>query len=55
MRVAAVVGGTSAINAAEALWALPADFNAWESLGNTLWRWSDVAPWFQRLEADPAK
>jgi choline dehydrogenase-like flavoprotein len=48
-----VVGGTSAINAAAALWALPADFNAWESLGNTLWRWSDVAPWFQRLEADP--
>ncbi len=48
-----VVGGTSAINAAAALWALPADFDAWEGLGNTLWRWSDVAPWFQRLEADP--
>lgn len=48
-----VVGGTSAINAAAALWAVPADFDAWERLGNTEWRWSDVAPWFQRLEADP--
>jgi choline dehydrogenase len=48
-----VVGGTSAINAAGALWALPADFDAWEHLGNAEWRWSDVAPWFQRLERDP--
>jgi choline dehydrogenase len=48
-----VVGGTSAINAVAALWALPADFDAWEHLGNTEWRWSDVAPWFQRLESDP--
>jgi choline dehydrogenase len=48
-----VVGGTSAINAAAAQWALPADFDAWENLGATEWRWSDVAPWFQRLETDP--
>jgi len=48
-----VVGGTSAINAAAALWARPADFDGWAKLGNTEWRFSDVAPYFQRLEADP--
>jgi choline dehydrogenase len=48
-----IVGGTSAINAAAALWAQPADFDAWVRLGNSQWRWSDVAPWFQRLECDP--
>jgi choline dehydrogenase len=47
-----VVGGTSAINAAGALWARPADFDAWERLGNSEWRWDDVRPWFQRLESD---
>ena len=48
-----VVGGTSAINAAAALWARPADFNAWAGLGNTEWRFDAVAPYFQRLEMDP--
>src|SRR5262245_48230641 len=38
-----IVGGTSAINAAAALWARPADFDAWERLGNTQWRWPEVA------------
>ena len=47
-----VVGGTSAINAAAALWARPADFDAWAALGNPEWRFADVAPYFQRLEAD---
>jgi len=48
-----VVGGTSAINAAGALWPRPADFDAWVKLGNTDWRFADVAPYFQRLETDP--
>jgi choline dehydrogenase len=48
-----VVGGTSAINAAAALWARPADFDAWVRLGNTEWRFDAVAPYFQRLEMDP--
>jgi choline dehydrogenase len=48
-----VVGGTSAINAVAALWARPADFDAWVKLGNPEWRFSDVAPYFQRLETDP--
>jgi choline dehydrogenase len=47
-----VVGGTSAINAAAALWARPADFDAWVKLGNAGWRFADVAPYFQRLETD---
>lgn len=47
-----VVGGTSAINAAAALWARPTDFDAWVALGNSGWRFADVAPYFQRLEAD---
>jgi choline dehydrogenase len=47
-----VVGGTSAINAVAALWARPADFDAWAKLGNMEWRFSDVAPYFQRLETD---
>jgi choline dehydrogenase len=48
-----VVGGTSAINAAAALWARPADFDGWAALGNTEWRFDAVAPYFQRLENDP--
>ncbi len=47
-----VVGGTSAVNAAAALWGRPADFAEWERLGNTAWRWEDVEPYFKRLEAD---
>jgi choline dehydrogenase len=49
-----VVGGTSAINAAAALWPRPADFEAWTKLGNTEWSFSAVQPYFKRLEADPA-
>jgi choline dehydrogenase len=47
-----VVGGTCVINAAAALWARPSDFDAWAELGNTEWRWQDVVPYYQRLEAD---
>ena len=44
-----VVGGTSAINAAAALWARPGDFDAWVTRGNVGWRFADVAPYFQRI------
>jgi choline dehydrogenase len=47
-----VVGGTSAINAAAALWGRQCDFTEWARLGNTDWRWEEVGPYFQRLEAD---
>jgi choline dehydrogenase len=47
-----VVGGTSAINAAVALWGRQEDFAEWARLGNTAWRWEQVEPYFSRLEAD---
>ncbi len=47
-----VMGGTSVINAAAALWARPSDFDTWVELGNTEWRWQDVEPYYQRLETD---
>src|SRR6202165_1539872 len=47
-----VVGGTSAINAAAALWPRPSDFDVWVVLGNAEWRFDAVAPYFQRLETD---
>ena len=47
-----VVGGTSAVNAAGALWARPADFEAWSESGVDGWRWPDVEPYFRRLETD---
>jgi choline dehydrogenase len=49
-----VVGGTSAINAAAALWPKPADFEDWVKLGNAEWNFPAVQPYFQRLEADPS-
>jgi len=48
-----VVGGTSAINAAAALWPRPADFDLWVEHGNNEWGFASVMPYFQRLEADP--
>lgn len=47
-----VVGGTSAINAAAAMWPRPSDFEAWAALGNTEWRWPSVERWLRRVEAD---
>jgi len=48
-----VVGGTSAINAAAALWGSPDDFAEWAALGNREWAWDKVIPYFARLEDDP--
>jgi choline dehydrogenase len=47
-----VVGGTSAINAALAIRAMPADFGEWAALGNPEWAWERVLPFFKRLEDD---
>jgi choline dehydrogenase len=47
-----VVGGCSAMNAAAAMWARPADFAEWAALGNPEWAWDNVLPYFQRLESD---
>jgi choline dehydrogenase len=47
-----VVGGTSSINAAAALWGRPSDFDTWVKLGNPEWSFVEVEPYFQRVEAD---
>ncbi len=47
-----VTGGTSAINAAGALWGRPEDFDAWTALGNDEWSWEKVQPFFVNLESD---
>ena len=44
------LGGTSAINAMIAMRGDPMDFDHWHSLGNAGWGWSDVLPYFKRLE-----
>lgn len=48
-----VVGGTSAINAAAAMWPRPADFAAWSAIAaNDVWSWEEMLPWLQRVESD---
>ncbi len=47
-----ISGGSSAINGAVAIRGMPADFDEWASLGNDGWAWSDVLPYFNRLETD---
>ncbi len=47
-----VTGGTSAINAAAAQWGRPEDFAEWVRCGNPQWSWSQVEPYFRKLEAD---
>ncbi|MET0634675.1 MAG: GMC family oxidoreductase N-terminal domain-containing protein [Chitinophagaceae bacterium] len=45
-----VVGGSSAINAAVALRATPADFERWEKRGIKGWSYSEVLPYYKKLE-----
>ncbi|WP_057940249.1 GMC family oxidoreductase [Algoriphagus resistens] len=45
-----VVGGTSAINAAVALRATPADFKGWEKRGITGWSFDEVLPYYKKME-----
>src|SRR4051794_24785106 len=48
-----VVGGSSAVNGSNALRAYPSDFDRWVGLGNDLWSWDQVLPYFRRMENDP--
>ena len=49
---ARVIGGGSAINAMVALRGLPGDYDEWAQMGARGWAWSDVLPYFRKLEND---
>lgn len=48
-----VIGGSSAVNAAVAMRARPADFARWSRRGIKGWSWEDVLPAYQALENTP--
>ena len=45
-----VLGGCSSINGSAYVRGQAEDFDAWRQLGNAGWGWSDVLPYFQKLE-----
>jgi choline dehydrogenase len=47
-----ITGGSSAVGATVALRGVPADYDEWAQAGNPSWSWSEVLPYFQRLEDD---
>ena len=47
-----LVGGCSATNAAMALRGSPGDYDAWAAQGNPGWSFSNVLPFFRKLERD---
>ena len=47
-----IVGGSSTIMGMWAMRGLPSDYEAWQRAGAEGWRWSDVLPYFRRLEHD---
>jgi 5-(hydroxymethyl)furfural/furfural oxidase len=49
---ARVVGGGSTINGMHAQRGLPRDYDQWSELGVQGWSWSDVLPYFKKLETD---
>ncbi len=48
-----VLGGSSSINAMVFIRGQPADFEDWAAAGNPGWGWSDVLPYFKRMEDSP--
>lgn len=49
---ARVLGGGSSINSMVALRGLPGDFARWVDLGASGWSWTDVLPYYRKLESD---
>ena len=45
-----VIGGTGSINGMLHVQGQPEDYDGWRALGNEGWGWSEVRPWFERLE-----
>ncbi len=48
-----VLGGSSSINAMVFVRGQPADFEDWRAAGNPGWGWTDVLPYFRKLEDHP--
>src|SRR3954467_10086384 len=49
---ARVMGGGSSINVQAANRGLPRDYDEWAELGADGWSWTEVLPYFRRLESD---
>lgn len=49
---ARILGGGSSINGQLANRGLPTDYDGWAAEGATGWSWSDVLPYFRKLETD---
>ena len=47
-----VLGGSSSINGLIAIRGQSQDYDAWEKLGARGWSWSDVLPYFRRIESN---
>ena len=47
-----LVGGCSAVNAAVTVRGTPSDYDEWAALGNEGWSFSEVLPFFRRVEND---
>jgi len=45
-----VLGGSSAVNGAAAVRALPSDFSRWTSAGLKGWSWKEVLPYYKKME-----
>lgn len=48
-----LLGGSNAINGMLFVRGQRQDYDGWERLGNTGWSWTDVLPYFRRLERAP--
>ena len=48
-----IVGGSSAINAVQALRGAPEDYDEWAAGCGGEWTWTEVLPYFRILEDDP--
>ncbi|MGL4175245.1 MAG: GMC family oxidoreductase [Dermatophilaceae bacterium] len=47
-----VIGGSSAVNGALALRALPRDLDRWAEPSDGAWSWDQAAPWYDRLDRE---
>lgn len=52
LRRGRMVGGTSMINGCVAVRGRPADFERWVAAGADGWGWTDVVPYYERVERD---